>query len=71
MVQRGAELFASTWWRSRTAPSPRDEGRGDNLDDNAINQSDRKLNCVGCHTPIRKTGLSPTALTSSGVGRTI
>jgi hypothetical protein len=41
---------------------------GDGRDDNAINTSDRKLNCVGCHTPIRKTGQSPTALTSSGVG---
>jgi hypothetical protein len=33
---------------------------GDHRDDNAINQSDRKLNCVGCHTPIRKKGQLPT-----------
>ena len=32
---------------------------GDGRDDNAINQIDRKLNCVGCHIPIRKTGQSP------------
>src|SRR5215469_17988134 len=41
---------------------------GDGRDDNAINQADRKLNCVGCHTPIRRTGQSPTSLTASGVG---
>src|SRR5262249_29141704 len=39
------------------------------LEDNAI-ADDRKLNCVGCHTPIRRTGQSPTALTTSGVGST-
>jgi hypothetical protein len=32
---------------------------GDGRDDNAINQADRKLNCVGCHIPIQKTGQSP------------
>jgi hypothetical protein len=32
---------------------------GDGRDDHAINQSDRKLNCVGCHTPIQRTGQSP------------
>jgi hypothetical protein len=37
------------------------------LNDNAI-ADDRGLNCVGCHTPIRRTGLSPSALTASGVG---
>ena len=29
------------------------------IDPNAINQADRKLNCVGCHTPIQRTGQSP------------
>jgi hypothetical protein len=28
-------------------------------DPNAINQTDRGLNCVGCHTPIYETGESP------------
>jgi len=31
----------------------------DGRDDNAINQADRKLNCVGCHIPVSKTGQSP------------
>jgi len=34
---------------------------GDGRDLNAINQDDRKLNCVGCHTPIHRTGQSPAA----------
>jgi hypothetical protein len=69
VVQRGAELFGIDLvaFANRTVGHAMKAG-GDNRDDNAINQSDRKLNCVGCHTPIRKTGLSPTALTSSGVG---
>jgi hypothetical protein len=76
IVQRGAELFGIDLvaFANRTigyrkvggAMSAGQDGR----DDNAINTSDRKLNCVGCHTPIRKTGQSPTALTSSGVGST-
>src|SRR6202040_2357188 len=32
---------------------------GDGLDPNAINQTDRKVNCVGCHTPVQRTGQSP------------
>jgi hypothetical protein len=32
---------------------------GDGRDYNAINQTDRKLNCVGCHIPVSKTGQSP------------
>ncbi len=32
---------------------------GDQLDPNAINQADRMLNCVGCHTPVQRTGQSP------------
>ncbi|MGH8570421.1 MAG: hypothetical protein ACREXU_21055, partial [Gammaproteobacteria bacterium] len=31
---------------------------GDGLDPHAINQADRMLNCVGCHTPIHRTGQS-------------
>lgn len=44
---------------NRTVGSAMKAG-GTGLDDNAINQRDRGLNCVGCHTPIRRTGLSPT-----------
>ena len=36
-------------------PAGRDDGR----DPNAINQQDRLLNCVGCHTPTQATGESP------------
>jgi hypothetical protein len=71
MVKRGAELFGIDLvaFANRTVGGAMKAG-GDGRDDNAINRSDRKLNCVGCHTPIRKTGQSPTALTSSGVGST-
>jgi hypothetical protein len=70
-VQRGAQLFGIDLvaFANRTVGGAMKAG-GDHRDDDAINHSDRKLNCVGCHTPIRKTGLSPTALTSSGVGST-
>ena len=70
-VKRGAELFGIDLvaFADRTVGGEM-KGGGDGRDDNAINTSDRKLNCVGCHTPIRRTGQSPTALTSSGVGST-
>jgi len=72
MVQRGAQLFGI----DLVAFANRSVGgamtaEGDGRDDNAINQKDRGLNCVGCHTPIRRTGLSPTDPSygvSSGVG---
>jgi hypothetical protein len=69
MVQRGAQLFGIDLvaFANRTVGGPMIAG-SDHLDDNAINQTDRGLNCVGCHTPIRRTGQSPTGLTSSGVG---
>src|SRR5262249_48668151 len=68
-VQRGAKLFGVDLvaFANRTVGGAMKAG-ADGRDDNAINQSDRQVNCVGCHTPIRKTGLSPTALTTSGVG---
>jgi hypothetical protein len=61
MVQRGAKLFGIDLvaFANRTVGGSMIAG-GDNRDDNAINQKDRGLNCVGCHTPIRRTGLSPT-----------
>jgi hypothetical protein len=59
-VQRGAELFGIDLvaFANRTIGGAMAAG-GDGRDDNAINQADRKLNCVGCHTPIQKTGQSP------------
>jgi Di-haem oxidoreductase, putative peroxidase len=59
-VRRGAELFGIDLvaFANRTIGGPMPAG-GDGRDDNAINQSDRKLNCVGCHTPVQKTGQSP------------
>ena len=60
MVQRGAELFGIDLkaFADRMIPGRMTAG-GDGLDPNAINQADRKLNCVGCHTPIQRTGQSP------------
>jgi hypothetical protein len=68
MVQRGAELFGIDLvaFAQRTIGNKAIPATGD-LEDNAI-ADDRGLNCVGCHTPIRRTGQSPTAVTTSGVG---
>ncbi|MBV8739690.1 MAG: hypothetical protein JO007_21045 [Alphaproteobacteria bacterium] len=59
-VKRGAELFGIdlAGFANRTIGGPMVAG-GDGRDDNAINQADRQLNCVGCHTPIHRTGQSP------------
>ena len=59
-VQRGAELFGIDLeaFADRMIPG-RMPAAGDGLDPNGINQADRKLNCVGCHTPIQRTGKSP------------
>jgi hypothetical protein len=59
-VQRGAQLFGIdlTAFADRMIPG-RMPAAGDGLDPNAINQVDRKLDCVGCHTPIQRTGQSP------------
>jgi len=60
MVQRGAQLFGIDLvaFANRTVGGAMMVG-GDGRDDNAINQTDRKLNCVGCHIPVSKTGQSP------------
>jgi hypothetical protein len=60
MVQRGAQLFGIdvVAFANRTVGGAMKAG-GDGRDDNAINQADRKLNCVGCHIPVSKTGQSP------------
>jgi hypothetical protein len=59
-VQRGAQLFGIDLkaFADRMIPGRMPAG-GDGLDLNAINQTDRRLNCVGCHTPIQRTGQSP------------
>jgi hypothetical protein len=64
MVQRGAQLFgidlrafANRMIPGRM-PTTGDSVIGDGLDPHAINQADRMLNCVGCHTPIQRTGQS-------------
>jgi hypothetical protein len=61
-VQRGAELFGIDLvaFANRTVRGGITV-TGDGRDLNAINQADRKLNCVGCHTPIHRTGQSPAA----------
>jgi len=59
-VQRGAQLFGIDLvaFANRMVPGRMAAG-GDGSDLHAINQADRKLNCVGCHTPIQRTGQSP------------
>jgi hypothetical protein len=68
-VARGAELFGIDLvaFANRTIGGPMAAG-SDGRDDHAINQVDRKLNCVGCHTPIQLTGQSPAAVSPNGVG---
>jgi len=59
-VRRGAELFGIdvVAFANRMIPGRMPAG-GDGRDAHAINQSDRRLNCVGCHTPVQRTGQSP------------
>ncbi|MGD0109196.1 MAG: hypothetical protein ABSC06_34940 [Rhodopila sp.] len=59
-VQRGAELFGIDLvaFADRVIPGRMPSG-GDGLDEHARNQSDRKLNCVGCHFPVTVTGQMP------------
>ena len=60
-VQRGAMLFGIdlTAFANRMIPDRMPEG-GDGRDPHAINQSDRMVGCASCHTPVQRTGLSPT-----------
>jgi CxxC motif-containing protein (DUF1111 family) len=59
-IKRGAELFGIdvVAFANRMVDG-RMPAAGDGRDDHAINQADRQLNCVGCHTPIQRTGQSP------------
>ncbi|MEH1847467.1 MAG: hypothetical protein V7L25_21400 [Nostoc sp.] len=61
-VQRGAQLFGIdlTAFANRMIPG-RMPSKGDGRDPNAINQSDRMVSCVSCHTPVQRTGRSPAA----------
>ncbi|HKN31670.1 MAG TPA: di-heme oxidoredictase family protein [Terriglobales bacterium] len=63
-VQRGAELFGIDLvaFANRMVPDRMPKRGNDGLDPNAINQADRKLNCVGCHTPVQRTGQSPASV---------
>ena len=67
-VRRGAELFGVDLnaFANRVIAGRMPQG-GDGLDDHAINQSDRKLNCVGCHFPVTMTGQLPTDVASTHV----
>jgi len=62
-VKRGAELFGIdvVAFANRMIEG-RMPSRGDRRDPHAINQADRKLNCVGCHTPVQTTGQSPASV---------
>jgi hypothetical protein len=59
-VQRGAKLFGVDLvaFANRMIEGKM-PAHGDGRDPRAINQADRKLNCVGCHTPVQRTGQSP------------
>jgi hypothetical protein len=59
-VKLGAQLFGIDLkaFANRMIPGRIPIG-SDGLDPNAINQADRKLDCVGCHTPVQRTGQSP------------
>jgi hypothetical protein len=66
-VKRGAELFGIDLAAFAKRTIGGSMAAENSLKDNAI-ADDRQLNCVGCHTPIRRTGQSPAALTTAGVG---
>lgn len=63
-VQRGAQLFGIDLaaFANRMIEGRMGVGGNDSRDKNAINQLDRGLNCVGCHTPVQATGASPAAV---------
>lgn len=63
-VQRGAQLFGIDLvaFANRMIRGKMPVGGNDARDPNAINQSDRLLNCAGCHIPVQATGQSPSAV---------
>jgi hypothetical protein len=60
-VQRGAMLFGIDLiaFANRMIPGKMPAGGDDGRDPHAINQEDRLVGCVGCHTPVQRTGNSP------------
>jgi len=60
MVRRGAELFGVDLlaFANRVIPGRMPAG-GDGLDNHALSQSDRMVNCAGCHMPVTQTGQLP------------
>lgn len=67
-VRRGAELFGVDLkaFADRVIPGRMPAG-GDGLDEHAINQSDRMVDCAGCHMPVTETGQLPTDTGTSHV----
>jgi len=68
IVRRGAELFGVDLvaFADREIQGRMPRG-GDGLDDHAINQKDRMVNCAGCHMPVTQTGQLPTDTGTSHV----
>jgi hypothetical protein len=64
VVQRGARLFGIDLvaFSNRMIRGRLPIGGNDGRDSRAINQQDRGLNCVGCHTPVQTTGQSPASV---------
>ena len=62
-VQRGAKLFGIDLVAfANRMIAGKMPAQDDHRDPHAINQADRKLNCVGCHTPVQRTGQSPASV---------
>ena len=59
-ARRGAELLGVDLeaFANRVIPGRMPSG-GDGLDEHAIRQSDRMVNCAGCHFPVTATGQLP------------
>jgi hypothetical protein len=60
-VQRGAMLFGIdlTALANRMIPGRMPATGNDGRDPQAINRADSMVGCVGCHTPVQRTGESP------------
>lgn len=60
-IRRGAQLFGVDLvaFADRVIAGRMPEG-GDGLDEHAINQKDRLVDCAGCHMPVTETGQLPT-----------
>ena len=67
-VRRGAALFGVDLraFADRMIPGRMPAG-GDRLDEHAINQDNRMVNCAGCHMPVTATGQLPSDVGASHV----